>query len=232
MVGGDKVLQAVLNPLHRPFQLHGGEGDEKVLRIELTADAESAADVGFDQVDAVFGYPQLGDKYVLDGVGDLGRAPHGKAVGLGVVVRHQAAGLQWVAGVAVGTELLFAGVVGIAEGCFHIAETNDGVTGEVGAILLVEQDLVLQRLADAGDRRQGFVVHLDGFQGVFGQVAAFCYDHGHGLAHVSDLVHGQVVLQKVFQAGQVEDPDGNGLGQWSYVVEGIDGVNSGEGQGF
>ena len=194
MVGGDEVLQAVLNPLNWPFQLHGGEGNEEVFGIELASDAEAAAYIWLYEMDAVFGDAQLGYKDILDGVGDLGGAPHGEVAALVVVVRHQAASFQWVAGVAVGLELLRVGVIGVAEGRLDIAEANDAVTGEVGAVLLVEQDLVRQRLADIGDRRQGFVVHLDGIEGVLGQVAAFGDDQGHGLAHVTDFIHGQVIL--------------------------------------
>ena len=232
VVGRYQVFQPVFNPLHGPAQAHGGEGNEEVLGIEFTPDAESAAYVGFDEVDAVCGETKLVYQDIFDCVGDFGWAPHREVAGLGVIVRHQAAGLQGIAGVAVGTELLFTGVIGVEEDCVDVAEADDGMTGEIGAVLLVEQNAVFQRLTDAGDRWQRFVVDLDGLEGVLGQIAAFGHHDRHRLAHVAHLVAGQMVLEKVFQTGQMEHPYGNGLGQGSYVVEGVYAVDAGEFQGL
>ena len=104
----------------------------------------------------------------------------------------------------------------------------DGVTGEVGAVLLVEQHAVFQRLPDVGDWRQGIVVHLDGLEGVLGQIAAFGHHDRNWLTHVSHLVAGQVVLQKVFQARKMEHPYGDGFCHGGDVVEGVDAVDAGQ----
>ena len=50
---GDRheMLAAVLDPFHRMAVLARGEGDQEILRVELAARAETAADVVFDIVD-------------------------------------------------------------------------------------------------------------------------------------------------------------------------------------
>ena len=45
VVGGHEVLAPRLDPLHGPAELHRGQRHEDVLRVELAADAEAAADV-------------------------------------------------------------------------------------------------------------------------------------------------------------------------------------------
>ena len=51
MVHRHQVLAAVLGPFHRPADMAGGERDEEILRIELAARAEAAADVVLHHVD-------------------------------------------------------------------------------------------------------------------------------------------------------------------------------------
>ena len=50
-----QVLAAVLDPFHRAAELARRERDQEILRIELAAHAEAAADVVLDHGDGVFG---------------------------------------------------------------------------------------------------------------------------------------------------------------------------------
>src|SRR5271168_238506 len=50
MIGGDEVLAAILDPLYRPLHAQGGGADQYVLRIELAADPEAAADMSLVKV--------------------------------------------------------------------------------------------------------------------------------------------------------------------------------------
>ena len=59
--GADEVLAPVLGPLDRHPEPAGGERDEDLLGIELDdLDAEAAADVGRDDVDASRGRGRTG----------------------------------------------------------------------------------------------------------------------------------------------------------------------------
>src|SRR5205085_2197050 len=49
MVRGHQVLAPVLDPFDRPLEPHCRQADEKVLRVELAADAEPSAGIAFLQ---------------------------------------------------------------------------------------------------------------------------------------------------------------------------------------
>ena len=51
MVGGDEMLAPVLDPLDRPAEAERGERHEHVLRVELAADAEAAADMALVEME-------------------------------------------------------------------------------------------------------------------------------------------------------------------------------------
>jgi hypothetical protein len=51
VVGRHQVLAPVLDPFDGTADMTGCERDQKVLRVELAAHAEAAADVGLDHVD-------------------------------------------------------------------------------------------------------------------------------------------------------------------------------------
>ena len=55
MIGGEQMLAAILDPLHRPAGEACRERDQKVLRIEFAARAEAAADVVLHHADGAFG---------------------------------------------------------------------------------------------------------------------------------------------------------------------------------
>ena len=51
VVGGDEVLAAVLDPLDRPAEPERAERREHILRVDLAADAEAAADMALVEVE-------------------------------------------------------------------------------------------------------------------------------------------------------------------------------------
>ena len=99
-----------------------------------------------------------------------------------VEVGHGAAGFHGVAGEAVHPELLAAGIFGFREGLVRVADGDVVDSGEVGAVVLVDQHLVLERLAHVHHFLEYLVIDVDGVQRVLGQVAALRYRNGHGLA--------------------------------------------------
>lgn len=55
----------------------------------------------------------------------------------------------------------------------------------------MHDDLGADRGGEVGDRRQGFVIHVDEFDGVLGDVSAVGHDERHGVADELDLTLGQ-----------------------------------------
>ena len=49
------MFKPVLNPHHRPAELHGEVGDQKIFWIDMALTAKASADVGCDNPDTVLG---------------------------------------------------------------------------------------------------------------------------------------------------------------------------------
>ena len=76
VIGGHQVIAAILGPLDRAAETARGERNEKVLRKELAARAEAAADVELDHVDGALGQVQQLRQNAPAGERRLGRALH------------------------------------------------------------------------------------------------------------------------------------------------------------
>lgn len=48
------MLSPVLDPLHRPFELDGRPGNQKILRVKFPARTETPANIRFNKMNAVF----------------------------------------------------------------------------------------------------------------------------------------------------------------------------------
>src|SRR5213075_2200470 len=122
MIRRDHMLASILDPFHRLAELARGERDEKVLRIELAAHAERAADIGLDHVDGL-------DRYAAEHLRKrapvleiyLGRAPKRELA----VARHdhQASRLERHGAVAMTAKAPLAHVCRPTEG---VADLTDG----------------------------------------------------------------------------------------------------------
>ncbi len=100
MIGRDQVLAPVLDPFHRPAKPHGRDADQYVLWVELAADAEAAADMGFVHVDRRRRQPEHAREQLAIAVRHLGGAVQLEDRARGVVAADGAAGLQRNAGMA------------------------------------------------------------------------------------------------------------------------------------
>ncbi len=100
MVAGHQVLAAVLDPFHRPSQLERRGADEHVLRVDLAAHAEAAADVAFVKVHGRGTAAEHAREKVAVRVRALGGAVKLEHVVGGVVTGDRAARLHRHAGVA------------------------------------------------------------------------------------------------------------------------------------
>ena len=222
------MLHAVFDPLDRAAQFHRAERNDEVLRVELAAYAETSANIGLDKVDTVFRHLQKRGQDPPVEVGHLGLAPHGHVAGPGGEGRHQTPSLERVSGVPVAAEFLFAGVLRFGERAIRVPQRTLELQGQVGAVFLEQKHVAFFRRPDIDDGRKGLVFHLDGVQGVLGQVTALRHHHRHRLSHVSNLLSRQRILQEPLQPGIRAPAHGNRTGLYGLhdVLKSVNGLNA------
>ena len=86
MIGGGQMLRPILDPLHGPPQLVGGERDQEILGIELAAHAETAAYIRLDEMDSILIDCQMARQDCPVGVGYFGWPPDPQLAVGGVVI--------------------------------------------------------------------------------------------------------------------------------------------------
>ena len=233
MVRRDQVFHPVFHPFDRAAQLQRSEWDQKVFRVELAANAKASPNVGFDEMDAVFGHLQQVGQHSPVEVGHFGLSPHGETLRAGVVRGYQTPGFQRIAGVPVAAELLSASVLGLLERCVDVAFSPRKLHGQVGAVLLEKKGVAPLRLERIHNRRKGVVTHFNRFQRVLGKVAAGRHKHRHRLADVAHLVARQRVLEETVQPSIDTPPhrDGPGFHRIKDVLKGEYGSDTGHFQG-
>ncbi len=105
MVGGHQVLTPVLDPFDRPREPHCREADEKILRVELAADAEPATGIAFLQHDPGRAASEHAHQAVTVAMRHLGRAVELQHIARGIVPRQGAARFQRHAAVPADVEV-------------------------------------------------------------------------------------------------------------------------------
>ena len=88
-------------------------------------------------------------------------------------------------------------MVGVREGGVEVAPVEHARPDGVRARVLVQHDLVLERLLAVEDVRQRLVVDLDELGGVARQLASARHNGGDGIAHVTDAAHRERVVLDV-----------------------------------
>ena len=94
MIGGDQMLAAILDPFDRPLQAQRGDADQHVLRIDLAANAEAAADMPFKKVHRRRTAAEHARDLVPVPMRHLGGAVQFEHVAGGVIARDRAARLE------------------------------------------------------------------------------------------------------------------------------------------
>ena len=94
VVGGDEVLAAVLDPLHRPAEPERAERHEHILGVDLAADAEAAADMALVEVELFERQVEERREALPVDVRDLRRAVNLEDAGVGIEAGDGAARLQ------------------------------------------------------------------------------------------------------------------------------------------
>ena len=197
VIAGEQVLAAVLDPFHRPAELARRERDQEILRIELAAHAEAAADVGLDHGDGVLGEAHLlrQDGAVVEG--HLGGAMHGEMAAPRIPFGEQAARLHRHRCEALHLEMFAANIGGVLERSIRIAAQCRERADAVAAAGLEQQARVGARRSAARDRGQRFDGEGDGIQRVLGERRAVGHHHGDGLTDVAHFLGGDHRLLEV-----------------------------------
>ena len=105
VIGRDQMFAPVLDPFDRPAEFQRGGANQNVLRINLAADAEAAADMAFEQLDGFAFSPKHLRERIAVPMRHFGGAVHFQNVARLVVTRDRAARLQRHAGMAADRKL-------------------------------------------------------------------------------------------------------------------------------
>jgi len=183
----------VLDPLHRPAELHGNPGDHDLLGIEHhDLGAESAADERGNHVHLALGQAEHRGEAVANGNRCLRRVPDGE-LGLGrVPSSNHAAVFDGSSNPAVVVEATFDDQIRCRERRLIVALALHTVGGEVAVESLVDRRRIRREgPLEINHHRQRLHVHHDLGQGIFGDVPAARDDRDDRLAGVQDPVLGQ-----------------------------------------
>jgi hypothetical protein len=206
MVDREKVLAAILDPLHRATQAPGQVGDQEVFGIEFSARAEAAPDVRLREVDPRLVDPQHSRQRAAVEVGDFRFAPHRQPLGAGIPFSEQAARLHRRRGLAPHRKLLTHDEGRARQHGVDVAERRGPRVGLVA--LGKERDGV--RVGELDMRRQDVVLDVDQIARIDRGGAIGRDDHRDGLTHVTHGIAGQRRL-KVCTVRRLA-----GLPQWNH----------------
>ena len=143
MIDRHQMLAAVLGPFHRPADVARRERDEEILRIELAARAEAAADVVLHHVDGVLGEAHLLCQDPAVGEQHLGRAPYRQPSLRRIPFGEHPARLHRQRRVALRAEAFAPRIGRILEGRRGVAEHGAEFHRDIGALVFEQQRFVL-----------------------------------------------------------------------------------------
>src|SRR5262245_56534959 len=228
MIRRHQMLAAVFDPFHRLSQIDRGEGNQKIFRIKLAADAKATADIVLDEVQLALGHFEKSRDGLPIEMGQLGYAPNRQLSLAAIEGGDQTSSLQGIAGEAVYAKLFAPGVLGVLKSFIGVANRKLMDSGAIASSIFAEQDVVLQRLIDVYHRGQVFVFDLDVVERVFGNIAAFSHGQRHRLADVADFFMRQQGLEMSFESGKLIHPNRHGHRQRAEILEGEHLYNSRE----
>ena len=183
--GGDEMLAAILDPLHRRLQAQRGEGDDGLFGIEHQLRPEAAAHIGGHDADAVFVHPQQVAEDALAGMGCLGGAPHGQAFVHRVVARQHAPAFHGLGDAPVLPVALADDMGGGGEDAGVVAITQLKFRHQIARCVEMRRGGAgLQRGPAIGHGDKLVVMHHHQIRRIFGHIG-IAGDHGDdGLAHM------------------------------------------------
>ena len=228
MVHAHEVLAAVLRPLHGPAGVARRERDEEILRVELAARAEAAADVVLHDLDRAFVEAHLLCERAAVEEQDLGAARQGEMPARGIPFRQQATGLHRQCHVPRGAEALAPDIGRVLERGGGIAAHRVELDGEVGALVLEQQRFILRRDVTVGDRRQRLDVDIDERERVLGDAGALGEHQRDRLADIAHLGFRDHGLPERLEFRQRLQSHGNAGHAVADIPRGDHGMHAGE----
>ena len=179
------LVRAPLGPLDGAAELPRHEAEHDVLGVEADLVAEAAADVLRDEAELVDPHPQRGSHPDGADAGHLVVAVERPLRGAPVVLDERAGALERGRREAMEVQAVdLHHVVGLGQRLVDVAPLEDAGPDDVGARVVVEDDLVLQRLLGLDEHRQRVVRDLDELGRVACELAGRGADRRDGLAHV------------------------------------------------
>ena len=192
--------------------MYCGEGNQKIFRIKFAAGAEAAAHLRFDEMNVTLRHARKLRQDTPVGVGHLCRAPHGQKTPAFIILGHEPACFHRHCRVALRGEFLFNDQIGVRHDCIDVADIHLKIGGDI-----VSRGIVKLRfsrphsVARLRHYAQRLVLHVDQFEGIFRNVAAFRDDDGDRLSDVPDFVDGDRCLQGPFETGYAAGSHRNGF---------------------
>src|SRR6185437_3353252 len=95
MARAHQMLVAVLNPFDRPADLARQEGDQQIFRIDVTLDAETAADIGRYAAHASLRHTECRRHFAADPMHHLSRRPDCQRLRPRIVLADHPAAFDW-----------------------------------------------------------------------------------------------------------------------------------------
>src|SRR5215510_13729860 len=132
MAGAHQMLATILDPLDRAPQPAGQERNQQVFRVDVSLEAEAAADIERDAAYARFRKPQDGSRLAAHPMHDLGGRPDRHAVRPRVMDADDAAALHGRGGIAVMIKAALQLVRGARERRSDVALADGEGANEVG----------------------------------------------------------------------------------------------------
>src|SRR5262245_55562869 len=118
------MLRAVLNPTNRPAESHRGEGNQKILGIELPPGAKPTTHLRFDKMYRALGEIEKVRQNSPVSMRHLGWSPHREDATSFIVLRYQPACLQRHRGMTLRRKFLFQDQIGFSHSSVHIADIH------------------------------------------------------------------------------------------------------------
>jgi hypothetical protein len=199
--GGEEVLRAVLDPLHRPAELDRHPGNQHLLGVEHhDLRAEAAADEGRDDPHLALREPEHRREAVADHHWRLRGVPDGEAIGFLVPLRHYAACFDGRRSPPVVEEAAPQDKMCALRGLRIVAARLAHVRRHIARDVVVHARRIgRESVLEVYHGRKRLVVDRDRGRRVFREITALGDDERHRLARVAHLVLGERHLRALVE---------------------------------
>ena len=197
--GAERVLGALLGEADRHLQLVGEGGGEHLVGVDVELAAEAATDRWGHDADLVLGDPERHRRHHLEDVGDLRRAVQRDVAAEGLRDGQAGSGLHEHRHEPLLDVALLHHVRGVRERRLDrvVVEAQLPAVRRVGAEVLVDQDLVAERVLQVDHRGERLVVDVHGVERVARLRLGAGEDRGHAVADVVHRGDRQRVVRRV-----------------------------------